>query len=114
MKELASEPGNRFSEFDMEEVDGVEGFISPTPLASWAANVESTADIINCEELEAVSLSATSAAILAVDFFGVALESTVVVDGFESYTRSSSKRFFRTLEDSSTCANATWKSANAF
>lgn len=77
MKVLGSETG-RFSDFDKEllnddekEVVDVEDDVSPAFLASSAANVERTDVMIYWEEVEAASLSATSAAIAAADFLHV-------------------------------------------
>lgn len=114
MKALGSET-DRFSDFDMELLcdDGVEvdEGASPTLLASSAANDERTDVMMYWEDVEAASLSATSAAIAAADFLDArsdfVLASGVVVDGFESNTRSSSSNCVRMLVASSTCACAT-------
>lgn len=70
-----------------------EVFDSPADFAASAANVERTDDMIYCEELEAVSLSATSAAIAAAVFLlvcpafaKVSFDVDVVAKGFVSPT----------------------------
>jgi hypothetical protein len=92
MKALGSETGIDFSGFPIESsgFDGVEPFTRPAFFASWAANVERTEVIISWEELEAASLSATSAAMAAVDFLGVCPDFAfasiggVLADGFDT------------------------------
>lgn len=94
---------------DEKEVVEVDDDVNPAPLAASAANVERTDVMIYWEDVEAASLSATSAAITAADFFicsEFALASVDVVDGFESNTRSSCN-CFRMFVASSTCACAT-------
>lgn len=114
MKTFGSVTGRWFSGFsiglltlDEKEADDVEEFISPAFLASSAANVERTDVIIYREELEAASLSATSAAIDAADFLiicaaGFVLESDDTVDGFASLSK-----YFSSFVPSSACACAT-------
>lgn len=88
-----------------KEVDDAKEFISAAFLASSAAKEERADIMISLEELEAVSLSATSAAIAAVDFFvicsGLALAKDDGVDGLIENTRSSSN-CLRMLAASST------------
>lgn len=95
---------------DEKEVVEVDDGVSPAPLAASAANEERTDVMIYWEDVEAASLSATSAAIAAADFFDdcseLGLASVDVVDGFESNTRSSFN-CFRMCVASSTCACAT-------
>lgn len=92
---------------DVKEVAGVADVVNPAFLASSAAKVERTDVMMYWEDVEAASLSATSAAIAAADFLDVCsvfeLTSFDVVDGFESNTRSSSN-CFRMFVASCTCA----------
>lgn len=90
-KAIGSETGNDFSGFTVEsEFEGVDTFAKPAFFASSAANVERTEVIISWEELEAASLSATSAAMAAADFlfvcpaFEFASIGVVAVDGFDT------------------------------
>lgn len=110
MKALGSETDG-LSDFDEKEVVEVDDdVVSPAVLAASAANVERTDVMMYWEEVEAASLSATSAAIAAADFLdvwsGFALASVDAVDGFGSNTRSS-PNCFRMFVASSTCACAT-------
>lgn len=78
MNPLGSITGIRVSDADIElltvderdEVDAEE-VVNPAFFASSAAKVERTDVIIYWDEVEAASLSATSAAIAAVDFLDV-------------------------------------------
>lgn len=85
-------------------VDDAKEFIRAASLASSAAKEERADIIMSWEELEAVSLSATSAAIAAADFFvscsGFALAKDGA-DGLIENTKSSSN-CFRMLAASST------------
>lgn len=76
---------------DGKELDAVEAFTRPAFFASSAANVERTECIIIWEEVEAVSLSATSAAMAAAVLFGVcgpfafiSVDEVVVVDSCDT------------------------------
>lgn len=93
---------------DEKEDADVADVDRPAFFASSAAKVERTDVMMYWEEVEAASLSATSAAIAAADFLDVCsvVFELVQFDGFESNTRSSSK-FFRMFVASSTCACAT-------
>lgn len=71
MKALGSETDG-LSDFDEKEVVEVDDdVVSPAVLAASAANVERTDVMMYWEEVEAASLSATSAAIAAADFLDV-------------------------------------------
>lgn len=70
MKAVGSETDG-LSDFDEKEVVEVDDDVSPAFLAASAANVERTDVMIYWEEVEAASLSATSAAIAAADFLDV-------------------------------------------
>lgn len=75
-----------------KELGAEEDFTNCAVLASSAANVERTEVMIYWEELEAASMSATSAAILLVDFlvlcpdFAVGLFDGQTLEFFESPT----------------------------
>lgn len=101
---LGSDTGMDLSGFDVDSV------VRPAFFASSAANVERTEVMINWDEEEAASLSATSAAIAAADFLvatsDFAFESVAKVDAFCTKLSSSSR--FRMLLASSTCASATF------
>lgn len=69
---------------DVNELEELDGFVRPAVFASSAAKVERTEAIINWEELEAASLSATKAAMAAADFLGVCpLEFASALDGLK-------------------------------